>query len=82
MTKLTFSAAAVLAISALVAASAPASAVENWGPSKNGSQCFKVASGESKDMQFGHWGDCPQTASAPVAAATTQHRRIHRTASR
>jgi hypothetical protein len=73
-------AATTIAFGALLA-SAPAKAVENWGPNQIQGQCFNVAHAQGRDLSFGSWGKCPQTAS--VAAATTLHRTTrHRTASR
>ena len=84
MGRLTISAA--LLIAATVVASAPAGAAENWGPNKNGTQCFTSAKGEGKDLQFGHWGACPQPASVAVGntAGNTaaSSRRRSRSASR
>jgi hypothetical protein len=72
---------ATMMVFATLLASAPAAAVENWGPKQNGSQCFNVAKGEGKDLQFGHWGACPQSAS--VASSTTAPaRRLARRVSR
>jgi hypothetical protein len=46
-------------------------------PTQKGNQCFIYSKGNDKDGRFGSWGSCPQTASAPVAAATRQVRRRH-----
>jgi hypothetical protein len=72
---------ATMMVFATLLASAPAAAVENWGPNKNGVQCFTAAKGESRDLQFGHWGSCPQTASA-VSNTAVQPRRTVRRATR
>jgi len=75
---------ATMMVFAALLVTAPATAAENWGPSKNGSECFNVARGEAKDMQFGHWGACPQAASATTTASNTaaSTRRARRHASR
>jgi hypothetical protein len=78
MRKVMISAAAMTAFAALLA-SAPASAVDNWGPNKVGNQCFTPAPGQSKDLGFGSWGACPQQASVAVPAPT-RHRTHHRAA--
>jgi len=72
---------ATMMVFATLLASAPAAAVENWGPTQIGSQCFTAAKGEGRDRQFGHWGACPQTASA-VSNAAVQPRRTVRRSSR
>jgi hypothetical protein len=69
---------AAMMVFATLVASAPAGAVENWGPKQNAGQCFNVARGEGKDLQFGHWGACPQ----PAAAASTAAAPARRTARR
>jgi hypothetical protein len=53
---------------AALLASVPASALDNHGPTKVGNQCFKASSGWSRDMAFGTWSACPQTASVAVPA--------------
>jgi hypothetical protein len=78
MQKLTI-AVVTIAFGALLA-SAPANAIENWGPNQVQGQCFKVAHAQGRDLYFGTWGACPQTASAAVA--TTAQRRIARRQSR
>ena len=64
MGRVTFFATAITIATFL--ASAPASAVETWGPRQNGSQCFIPHKGEGKDLQFGYWGACPQSASTAI----------------
>ncbi len=56
-------AAVVTAVATL--ASAPAGAVDNFGPNKVGNQCF--TSSTARDMTFGVWGACPQPASITTA---------------
>ncbi len=48
-------------------ASAPAGAVENWGPNPAGNQCFTPTMGGARDATFGSWGACPQPASIATA---------------
>jgi hypothetical protein len=72
--------ATMMVIATLLAAS-PATAVDNWGPRQNGAQCFNVAKGEGKDLQFGHWGACPQSASTAGSTAAPP-RRVARRVSR
>jgi hypothetical protein len=69
-----------MVVFATLLASAPATAVENWGPKQNGGQCFNVARGEGKDLQFGHWGACPQPASAASNTAAPARRTARRAA--
>jgi hypothetical protein len=78
MRKVMISAAAMTAFAAILA-SAPAGAVDNWGPKQVGNQCFTPAPGHSKDLGFGSWGACPQQASVAVPAST-RHRTRHRAA--
>lgn len=66
------SAATVTAFAALLAA--PASAVENYGPTKVGNQCMTAGHSHGRDLGFAIWGACPQTASVAAAPA---HRRTH-----
>jgi len=74
MRKVIISAAAMTAFAALVA-SAPANAVENYGPKQVGNQCFTPAHTQGRDLAFGTWGACPQPAS--VAVAPTRHKSRH-----
>lgn len=75
MRKFVISAAAMTAFAAFLA-SAPANAIENYGPNKSGNQCFTPAHTQGRDLAFGTWGACPQTAS--VAAAPARHKGRHR----
>jgi hypothetical protein len=58
--------AAAATVSAALLASAPVSALENYGPTKVGNQCFTPAPHWGRDLGFGSWGACPQPASAVV----------------
>jgi hypothetical protein len=71
MRKFVISAAAMTAFAALLA-SAPANALENYGPNKVGNQCFTPAHQSGRDLAFGSWGACPQPAS--TAAAPARHK--------
>jgi hypothetical protein len=66
-------AAAMTAFAALLA-SAPANALDTWGPTKVGNQCFTPAPNWGRDLGFGSWGACPEPASAVVAP---KHHRNH-----
>jgi hypothetical protein len=46
-------------------ASAPASALDNYGPTKQGNECF--TSNVGREMTFGVWGACPKPASVAPA---------------
>jgi D-alanyl-D-alanine dipeptidase len=72
MRKVIISAAAMTAF----LASAPANAIENYGPNKAGNQCFTPAHTQGRDLAFGTWGACPQPAS--VSAAPTHRKNHHR----
>lgn len=71
MKKLTFSAAAVIAVAGVLA-SASANAEHNaGGPIVNGDQCFSYQKGSGHDARFGTWGACPKTASATTTRTVT-----------
>ena len=61
MKKLVICAAAAFAVATLMP-SAPALADMNYGPVKNGNQCWKDA--DKRKAEFGFWAACPQAASA------------------
>ena len=74
-------AAATITVGALLA-SAPVQALN--GQVKKDGKCFMPAQGHTRDLGFGYWGDCPQTASTAGAStpATTHGRQIrHRSTS-
>jgi D-alanyl-D-alanine dipeptidase len=52
---------------AAFAASVPANAAENWGPTRVGNQCFTPSTSQGRELYFGAWTACPQPASAQVA---------------
>jgi spermidine/putrescine-binding protein len=70
-------AAAAAATCAAMLTSVPASAAENWGPSKVGNQCFTAAASQGRELYFGSWGSCPQPAStvAPAPAPTAKKKK-------
>ena len=71
MKKLTFSAAAIIAVAGALA-SAPANAEHNaGGPIVKGDQCFTYMKGTGHDARFGTWAACPKTASATTTTTTT-----------
>jgi hypothetical protein len=80
MHKLTI-AAATIAFGALLA-SAPAKAVENWGPNQIQGQCFKVAHAQGRDLYFGSWGACPQAASVAIGQTAQRRHARNQSASR
>jgi hypothetical protein len=71
MRQFLISAAAVTAFAALQA-SVPANAMENYGPSKVGNQCFTPAATHGRDLGFGSWGACPKPASVATAPAASR----------
>jgi hypothetical protein len=82
MKKLTFTAATLIAVSALVS-SMPANAENGQGgPLSQNGQCFNYSAGQSKDGRFGYWGACAQKASAAVPTSTQTQRRQRRSATR
>jgi hypothetical protein len=80
MRKLTI-AAATIAFTALLA-SAPAKALEDWGPKQVGNQCVKIHPYFARDQRFGVWSACPQTASAAVANSAQRRQARRQPASR
>jgi len=74
MRKIIISTTALTAFAALLA-SAPANAVDNYGPSKVGNQCFKASPHWGRELAFGTWGACPQPAS--ISVAPTRHKMRH-----
>jgi hypothetical protein len=71
MRQFMISAAAMTAFAALQA-SVPANAIENYGPSKVGNQCFTPAHTQGRDFAFGTWGACPKPASVATARAASR----------
>jgi hypothetical protein len=80
MKTFTISAATMTVLAALLA-SAPARAERNWGPLKNGDQCWKeqVNTGGFNAGTWGYWTACPAAASVAVEP---RHHHHHHTASR
>jgi uncharacterized membrane protein len=60
--------AAAIAMFAALTLSAPANALENYGPNRVGNQCFTASPAWGRDLAFGNWGACPQTASIAAPA--------------
>jgi hypothetical protein len=73
MRKFVVSVAAMTAFAALLA-SAPANALETYGPTRVGNQCLTPAPHWLRDLSFGSWGACPQPA---AVAVVPKHHRIH-----
>ncbi len=83
MTKLTFSAAAIIAVAGVLASASANAEYLAGGAIINGNQCFTYMKGSGHDARFGTWHDCPQTASATtvrtVTATGPKGRKITRT---
>ena len=77
MTKFAVYAAAAFALATVV--SAPAMAELNYGPIKNGNQCWNAAANHSgsNGSTWGYWGACPQAASTAAAPVARLHVRRH-----
>jgi len=74
MRQFTISAAAATVLAGLVA-SVPVQADNlNGQVTKRGNECFKFSTGNERDMRFGLWQACPQTASVAVAPRQRRHR--------
>jgi hypothetical protein len=52
----------------LVAATS-AKAEFNYGPTKNGTQCYKMSQNGWNNQGFGYWSACPNEAAAPNTGA-------------
>jgi hypothetical protein len=76
MRQLLMAAAAVTMCAGLLA-SVPAKAEYNFGPIRNGNQCWKAAPGHGRDG-FGAWNACPAAARAAVPAGRTRIRNANR----
>lgn len=74
MREFTLSAAA-LTVLAIALASAPANAERNWGPIRNGNQCWNASFGHGANNAgtWGYWAACPEAAA--VTVAPRRHRR-------
>jgi len=80
MTKLTFSAAAIIAVAGVLASASAYADHNGGGPIVKGDQCFTYMKGSGHDARFGTWAACPQTASATrVTTVTRNGRKIQRT---
>jgi hypothetical protein len=75
MRKFAISIAAMTAFAALL--SVPANALESWGPTTVGNQCFASALHWGREGRFGYWEACPQTASVAAAARHRVRRHQH-----
>ena len=68
MQRLTLTTAAAAMLFGGVLAGTTAKAEYNYGPMKNGTQCYK-ASKSWGEMGFGAWGACPNAAATAAPAA-------------
>jgi hypothetical protein len=69
----------IAAVSMLAAGAVSAQADVNYGPAKQGNQCWNASpsSGSHTANGFGYWGACPAPASASVAPAPRVTRKKH-----
>jgi len=83
MKKLTFSAAAIIAVAGVLASATANAEMNGGGPIVKGDQCFTYMKGSGHDARWGTWHACPQTASATTTTTVTLRngRKITRTAS-
>ena len=65
--------AAIVAMGA--ALSTTAYAELNWGPDRNGNQCWKYSAKDSHNG-YGYWANCPEAAATTTTTAT-HHVRHH-----
>jgi hypothetical protein len=70
MKKLTFSAAAIIAVAGVLASASANAEHNSGGPIIKGDQCFTYGKAQSHDLRFGTWGACPKTASATATTTT------------
>ena len=67
MQRLIMTAAAAAMLSGAVVAATSAKAEYNYGPMKNGTQCYKMSANGWNNQGFGFWNACPNEATAPAA---------------
>jgi hypothetical protein len=72
MRQFTVSMAAAIVLAAAFA-SAPAKADYNYGPTVNGTQCWKADRFKANES-YGFWGACPQAASTTTVRPVRRHR--------
>ena len=68
MQRLTLTTAAAAMLFGGVLAGTPAKAEYNYGPMKNGTQCYKVSKTWG-EMGYGYWENCPSPAATAAPAA-------------
>jgi hypothetical protein len=66
MQRLTLMTAAAAMLAGGVLAGTPAKAEYNYGPMKNGSQCYNYSANGWNNQGFGAWKACPTEAAKPV----------------
>jgi hypothetical protein len=77
MRRFMISGAAITAVAALLT-SAPTRAEINYGPVKNGNQCFYQSPNASNSKEFGYWKTCPQAASAAATRSASTSTPVRR----
>ncbi len=75
MQRLIMTAAAAAMLSGAVMAATSAKAAQNYGPMKNGTQCYKMSGNGWNNQGYGYWAPCPGPAAA--APATAPSRTVH-----
>jgi hypothetical protein len=79
MKKLTFSAAAIIAVAGVLASASANAEHLGGGPIVNGDQCFTYMRGSGHDARFGTWHSCPKPASATTTVTLRNGRKVTRT---
>ena len=79
MQRLIMTAAAAAMLSGVVMAATSAKAEYNYGPLKNGTQCYKMSANGWNNQGYGYWASCPGPAAAPAAnpSRTVHHHETH-----
>jgi hypothetical protein len=72
-------AAAAAMLSGAVMAATSAKAGYNYGPLKNGTQCYKMSANGWNNQGYGYWAPCPGPAAAPAVnpSGTVHHHDTH-----
>jgi hypothetical protein len=75
MQRLTLTTAAAAMLLGGVLAGTPAFADHNFGPNKNGTQCYKGSGNGWGSQGYGYWTNCPSPAATGAPAARHQSKK-------
>jgi hypothetical protein len=77
MQRLIMTAAAAALLSGAVMATTSAKAEYNYGPLKNGTQCYKMSANGWNNQGYGYWASCPSPAATANPSRTVRHHDTH-----